>query len=173
MLMLQTERLILRQPTKADVQRLFDIYGDPQTNRYNPAGPYPDIQKAHATLQEWLEHWRKYAFGTLVITQIVKPEYVIGFGGASYYSYGNEQKLNLGYRFDTAFWGQGFATESGRAVLDHTFNDLNLPEVYGLVRPDNKPSIHVLEKLGMILVDTLDDVPGKPESLVYRKRKDE
>jgi hypothetical protein len=32
-------RLIYRQPQPEDVQRLFAIFGDPQTNLFNPAGP--------------------------------------------------------------------------------------------------------------------------------------
>lgn len=34
-----TERLILRPAAADDVASVFAIYGDPETNRYNPAGP--------------------------------------------------------------------------------------------------------------------------------------
>ncbi|HGY3899768.1 TPA: GNAT family N-acetyltransferase, partial [Klebsiella aerogenes] len=38
---LQSTRLYLRPVTKFDLDDLFRIYGDPATNTFNPAGPYP------------------------------------------------------------------------------------------------------------------------------------
>ncbi|RBB92607.1 GNAT family N-acetyltransferase, partial [Pseudomonas sp. MWU12-2115] len=40
---LEMERLLLRAVMEADVHALFDIYGDPATNLYNPNGPYPSL----------------------------------------------------------------------------------------------------------------------------------
>ena len=39
--------------------------------------------------------------------------------------------------------------------------------VLGLVRPDNLPSRRALERLGLALIDTLDDVAGEAPSLLY------
>ncbi|MCD8672342.1 GNAT family N-acetyltransferase, partial [Klebsiella pneumoniae] len=36
-------RLYLRRVNASDIDDLFRIYGDPATNTFNPAGPYPDI----------------------------------------------------------------------------------------------------------------------------------
>lgn len=46
----QSERLTLRPVTKSDVDDLFRIYGDPATDTFNPAGPYPN--QTHAR-QSW------------------------------------------------------------------------------------------------------------------------
>jgi RimJ/RimL family protein N-acetyltransferase len=53
----ETSRLSLRPVLASDVADLFRIYGDPATNTFNPAGPYPDIDYAKAVLIRWLDHW--------------------------------------------------------------------------------------------------------------------
>jgi [ribosomal protein S5]-alanine N-acetyltransferase len=169
--MLQTDRLLLRPPTEDDVQSLFDIYGDLRTNAHNPHGPYPDMDTARSVLSTWAEHWKRYGFGPWAISTLQTSPKVIGYGGISFRKYLNHDKLNLGYRFGVESWGKGYATEFGKAALRHIFEELQPPEVFALVRPANAPSIRVLEKLGMVLIGNLNDVPGKPPSLIYRADK--
>ena len=163
-------RLRLRRPASDDADILFAIYGDPRTNQTNPAGPFPDLEKAEAVLASWMAHWAEHGFGVWAIVRAEAPDQVIGFGGLSLRLYGEVEKLNLGYRFAVEAWGQGYATELGRAALDHAFKALRRDEVFGLVRPANTASIHVLEKLGMTRVGELDDVPGEAKSFVYAIR---
>ncbi|WP_239685789.1 GNAT family N-acetyltransferase, partial [Enterobacter roggenkampii] len=47
---LHPTRLYLRPVTESDLDDLFRIYGDPATNTFNPAGPYPDIKHAKNVL---------------------------------------------------------------------------------------------------------------------------
>ncbi|WP_228417814.1 GNAT family N-acetyltransferase [Chryseobacterium oranimense] len=116
------------------------------------------------------EHWDQHHFGAWTI--IAKEnESIIGFGGLSYKKYGEDEKLNLGYRFAVEAWGKGYATEFTKKAVDFGFNHLDKEEIFGLVRPDNIASVKVLEKAGMTQIGTLNDVPGQPESLVYRIQK--
>lgn len=163
-----TDRLLLRPPVEGDAHSLYAIYGDPLTNRYNPAGPYPDLDKARSVLADWIGHWRRHGFGQWAICRRDDPSDVIGYGGIGFRMYVDEEKLNLGYRFGVGAWGRGYATELGRMGLDHAFRELRQPEVFAIVRPANRPSIRVLEKLGMKLAGDLDDVPGEPPSLLFR-----
>jgi len=168
-----TSRLILRQPTENDVASLFAIYGDPATNRYNPAGPLADRQQAKSTLDRWLQHWDDHEFGQWAITPQDSPDCVIGFGGITLYEYNEVKRISLGYRFAVSAWGKGYATELARAALAYGFVDLDQPQVYALVRPAHQASINVLEKIGMQPFDELDDVPGQASSLVYRATRTE
>lgn len=79
-----------------------------------------------------------------------------------------ERRINLGYRFAVEAWGQGYATELARDALALAFENPNVPQVFGLVRPDHAASIRVLEKVGMQHFGLLDDVPGQAPSLVLR-----
>jgi RimJ/RimL family protein N-acetyltransferase len=57
--------------------------------------------------------------------------------------------IEIGYRYVRAAWGQGVATEAGRAVLDHGFRALGLDPIVAVARPENLASRRVLEKLGL------------------------
>lgn len=155
---------------KEDFKRFFEINHDPKTNIHNPSGPM-SFEKAENTFTRMLDHWEQYNFGSWAIVGKDTPENVIGFGGLSYRLYGEEEKLNLGYRFAPEAWGKGYATEFTRKAIDFGFNENGQKEIFGIVRPGNIASVKVLEKAGMILVGTLNDVPGQPESLVYRIQK--
>lgn len=161
-------RLIYRQPQPEDVQRLFAIFGDPQTNLFNPAGPMTCLADAQRLLNRWREHWAAQGNGWWAIALRDAPQQIIGFGGIAPLHYLTQQRINLGYRFAVEAWGQGYATELGRDALAQAFDTLDLPEVFGLVRPDHRMSIRVLEKIGMQRWGVLDDVPGEAPSVVFR-----
>ena len=57
--------------------------------------------------------------------------------------------IELGYRYVRATWGQGVATEAGRAVLEYGFRTLGFDPIVAVSRRENLASRHVLEKLGL------------------------
>lgn len=160
-------RLLLRPPRRADLARVYAIHADPATNRFNPSGPMRDPVQAESLLQGWMDDWARRGFGCWAVAEAERPEHVVGFGGLSMRYYGAVERVNLGYRFDTAAWGHGYATELARAALAAAFDELGLERVHALVRPRHEASIRVLEKIGMRRAGTLDDVPGQPHSLVW------
>ncbi|WP_110949612.1 GNAT family N-acetyltransferase [Pseudomonas bohemica] len=168
-----TKRLILRAPTPDDLDSLFAIYGDPATHQFNPSGPLSRIEQAQSLLQGWLDHWQREGYGQWTITTRERPDQVIGFGGVDARRYLDVLRLNLGYRFGVQAWGQGYATELSQAALAFAFTELQVAEVFAVVRPQHHASIRVLEKAGMHRIDTLSDVPGQTPSLVYRSSRDE
>lgn len=163
-----TSRLVYRQPLPSDVQRLFAIFGDPQTNLFNPSGPMLSLSAAQRLLDHWIAQWAAHGYGWWTIAHRQAPEHIIGFGGIAPLNYLTQSRINLGYRFAVEAWGQGYATELARDALALAFDTLGLPEVFGLVRPDHAASIRVLEKVGMQPFGVLDDVPGKAPSRVMR-----
>jgi RimJ/RimL family protein N-acetyltransferase len=163
-----TARLILRPPCPDDLADLFAIYGDPDTNRFNPAGPLTDISQAASMLEEWIGHWQEKGFGVWAIATREAPESIIGFGGLSMRMYLDEALLNLGYRFAVSAWGKGYATELSVESLDYGFVERGVEQIFAVVRPAHQASIRVLEKIGMQRIGSLDDVPGQAPSLVYQ-----
>jgi len=161
-------RLSYRQPTTADLPRLFAIYSDPRTQVFNPAGAFTDPGQAEQLLSTWLAHWAAHGFGWWAVAEQGAPAQVIGFGGVAWHSYLGEQRLNLGYRFAVEAWGRGYATELAQAALRHALGPLSFPQVWAFVRPDNAASIKVLENLGMQPCGVLDDVPRQPPSRLFR-----
>lgn len=62
--------------------------------------------------------------------------------------------VELGWRFDPAYWGQGFATEAARAAFDYARRTLHLTEVISIVHTDNAPSARLALRMGMKLWET-------------------
>jgi ribosomal-protein-alanine N-acetyltransferase len=58
-------------------------------------------------------------------------------------------EVEIDFLLGRPFWGQGFASEAGRASLNYGFEQLSLNQIVGIVHPKNIASQRVLEKLGM------------------------
>ena len=163
--MIHSERLVYDKPQEKDFQRYFEIHSDPQTNLFNPAGPLT-LENARPRFENFKNHWSDHDFGSWIISE-KNTGRVAGFGGLSYRMYGDEMKVNLGYRFDKDFWAKGYATEMSRFAINFGFHILNFDQIYAIVRPMHAASIRILEKCNMKLSGTLDDVAGQEESLIY------
>lgn len=90
------------------------------------------------------------------------PDGVPGAGGTE-----------VGWRLARAAWGQGYATEAGRAALDVAFDDVGLSEVWSLTATVNAPSIAVMRRLGLSYVraashPALDPTSWLSEHVFYR-----
>ena len=166
---LTTARLILRRPGRTDTAAYFAIYGDPATNRFNPAGPVPDLSHAEADMTGKLAGWDANGFGTWAVCLQAQPDRVIGFGGLAHKLYGQTERVNLGYRFAPSAWGCGYATELAAQALE-TARQLRLDQVWGTVRENHLASRRVLEKVGMVRHSRVPDPRGVPASLWYVTR---
>ena len=54
----------------------------------------------------------------------------------------------LGYWLGVEYWGQGFATEAARAVIDFTFEEFDIEHLMSGARVANPTSRNILEKCG-------------------------
>ncbi len=57
--------------------------------------------------------------------------------------------VEVGWRLDKNYWGRGYATEAARAAMEDGFQRVGLEEIVSFTSPLNKPSLGVMEKLGM------------------------
>ncbi len=64
--------------------------------------------------------------------------------------------VEVGWRLARRAWGQGYATEAGRAALDFGFGQVGLTEIVSLTSVGNERSRAVMERLGMTR-DPADD----------------
>ena len=61
---------------------------------------------------------------------------------------GNDWEADIGYELSPDFWGQGYATESARAMVNFGFHELRLHRISSWCIADNTASVRVLERLG-------------------------
>lgn len=148
MIILTTERLILRHFHLMDENAMMNIFGDAEVMRF---GDGPQTREWVASwlqtcLQRYFDTW---GFGPYAVVR-QRDASVIGYCGLFYFPEVNGQpEVEVGYRLARSAWGQGFATEAVRAVRDYAFHTLSLHRLIAIIDPSNTASIRVAEKVGM------------------------
>lgn len=144
---LTTSRLILRPLVAGDAPDVQRLAGDPEVARSTADLPHPfdrEVADAWLATQAALrEEGRLFAFG---IEEVAAPGRLIGAIGLTVEP--EQRRAELGYWLGRASWGQGLATEAGRAVLVFAFEDLALARVFASHLGSNERSGRVLRKLG-------------------------
>lgn len=140
---LETERLILRRFTEADMEALFLILKDEEANRFLPWFPVKDLEETKKFYEErYAAEYRKpqaYAYAVC----LKSGGYPIGYVKADM-----GEAHDFGYGLRREFWHRGIAAEAGRAVLEQVKKD-GLPYVTATHDRNNPRSGRVMEKLGM------------------------
>ena len=145
---LRTERLLLRQWRDEDLEPFAALNADPETMRFFPAPPSREqsdalAERARRQIEE--EGWGLWA------VEVVDGPSFVGFVGLARPSFEEHftPAVEVGWRLVREHWGNGYATEAGRAALAHGFEELNLAEVVSFTSRLNEPSWRVMERLGM------------------------
>lgn len=141
---LETDRLILRPPEERDVPTIVALIGDYDVAKNLSSVPHP---YSEADARFWLgKQPGNLAAGTDYSFSVVRREddAHIGTVGLHRREEGNE----FGYWFGKPYWGNGYATEAARRIVEFAFFELQLPRVWAGWYHDNPASGHVLEKVG-------------------------
>lgn len=147
----------LARPAITDLDDVHEIHADPETNRFNPAGPSTDLATTRQMLAGWLADWREHGVGYWMVRLPGAPQ-VIGVAGLRQTELDGETVRNLYYRFRPSAWGHGYALEAARAAI--AGNEAGGPPVVALIRPGNRPSRRVAERAGLRLHATIHHLGG-------------
>lgn len=150
---LHTARLRLRAFGDADADALFALHSNAYVLRYWDTPPWGDLQRA----EQFISACREIAeagTGTRLAAERVSDGAFIGWCGLTRWN-PHFRSASLGYCFNDAVWGNGYATESARALLRWAFDTLELNRVQAEVDTRNAASARVLEKLGFVREGTL------------------
>jgi RimJ/RimL family protein N-acetyltransferase len=143
---LETDRLIVRKFTEADLDALYRLDSDPDVMKYISNGIPRTYEQTERSINNILQYYDSHDYGIWAI--IYKPENkFIGWAGLK--DLDNTDKIEIGYRFFKDYWGKGIATEASMAIRDYGFNVLGLKRIVGITNPENKGSIRVFEKIGL------------------------
>jgi len=143
---LESARLRLRLYRPEDACDLEKILGDPETMSYYPS-PFTRVQ-VDAWIADQLERYERDGFGLWAITLKLTGEFLGNCGPAVRVVDGHAE-TELGWHVNRAHWNRGIATEAATVCRDHCFGGLGIDRLISLVRPVNKPSGRVAEKIGM------------------------
>jgi RimJ/RimL family protein N-acetyltransferase len=148
MLVLESERLMLRHFEPEDLDPLAALYGDPEIRRYYPDG----VRTLEETREEieWFRNGHPDRPELGLWATIHKPTArLVGRCGLLPWTLDGKDEVEVAYLIDKKLWGQGLATEAAATIARHAHERLGLSRLVCLILPGNAPSRRVAEKIGM------------------------
>jgi len=137
---LETERLVLRRPTLADVKAIARLANDRRIAENTRRLPHPYSQD-HA-----VDFVRAIANDKPETVFLIEHHHVpIGMAGIDWREPATPE---LGYWLGVEYWGRGFGTEAVRAVIDFIFEAFDVEQLISGARVANPASRNILEKCG-------------------------
>lgn len=148
---IETERLLLRVPTDADIAPLAAFIEDPDFSRYIPKSKVvrTPMERAERLIGIYRRRWEEEPLNAMGWSTIRKSDArFIGICGVEGVPETADGEID--YRLGPPFWGQGYATEAARAVVRFSFEQTTWDRVVAAVVPANAPSVRVIEHLGFV-----------------------
>lgn len=145
---LHTERLILRPPERSDADTFQRLAGRKEIAE-NTFVPHPyEEGMAQEFIQSSRSGWEE---GDQAVFAITRKEDRTLVGSIGLKEIDREHKrAEMGFWIAVQHWGNGFASEAGRAVVSFAFGPLELNKVYAGHFDTNPASGRVLQKIGMM-----------------------
>jgi RimJ/RimL family protein N-acetyltransferase len=144
-----TERLIIRPLLIADLDAVLSITGLPETYSYIPEDPMNEL-----AARNMIEHGQNNS--TLndlppdIAVLLLETNELVGLLSFNTIS-SRFHTVEIGWIFHPAYRGKGYASEAAHALMDYGFRVLKLHRVIATCDPHNRPSVRIMEKLGMRL----------------------
>ena len=140
---IRTERLLIKTPEIDDKFELTQLINDKDVIKWLSEIPFP-YTLSHA--EEFIERSRERVLKQESYNfMIFQDKKMIGGIGLSEF---NNKSCQVGYWLGKQYWGNGFATEALKSILDFGFDQLNLEKIYAAYKIGNEGSIRVLAKCG-------------------------
>ena len=153
---LTTERLVLRPVTPQDHAVLLAHWILPDVRRFLFDGEALSAAEVTETIEESARDFNEGGYGIWIIQEEHRTA-LIGTTGLRPL---DDLGLEIFYSLTPGSWGNGYATEAARAVMEHALVYLGLPEVLAEVDEGNAASVAVVSRLGMTRVAVVPGVLG-------------
>lgn len=156
LMILETERLILRPWKESDAESLFKYAKDPEVG---PIAGWP----SHKSIEESLDVIRNVLCGPecYAICEKGKDEAVgaieLMLAGKTELT-DREDECELGYWLGKPFWGRGYMPEAASEMIRHGFEDLNMTTIWCGYYDGNTKSKRVQERVGFVFHHTCNEV---------------
>ena len=167
-MILETERLIIREYTPGDFDALYEILSDAQTMKYYPK-PY-DENGVRRWINWCIDSYRQYGFGLWAL-ELKETGTFIGDCGISMQNIDGEILPEIGYHVHKKYWRQGYAKEACATVKDWFFKNTEHDSVYSYMNQENVASYATAVANGMKRIKAYED--GEEALFVYRITRDE
>jgi ribosomal-protein-alanine N-acetyltransferase len=146
-IILQTERLNLREITEPDAPFILELLTDPSFLQNIGDRGVSDLDSALNYIRTSPgDSYARNGYGLWLVE--LKDSHV-PVGTCGLIRRDTLPAADIGYAFLPRYWGRGYAVEACAAVRDHALRTLAMPQLLAIVSPDNQASIKVLERIGL------------------------
>ena len=147
MIVLETERLILRRLTPDDAPFILTLLNEPSFLRYIGDKNVRNLDEArNYILTGPVASYEKHGFG-LYLVELRESQTPIGLCGVI-----RREELpapDIGFALLPDFWNKGLAFEAATAVLQYAHEQLKITRILAITSLDNEASINLLQRLGL------------------------
>jgi len=147
---LESERLQLIEISWKDLENIHHLHTIAEVDEFNTLGIPKNIEETKDVIRPIIDD-QTLPVRRLYMWKIVEKSSgrFLGVCGLTL----SRDKFRLGeiyYKLRPLFWGKGYATEVAQALIKAGFEDFDCHKIEAGVATENKASIRVLEKVGMI-----------------------
>ncbi|MPM39321.1 hypothetical protein SDC9_85954 [bioreactor metagenome] len=137
-MMLRTKRLLIRSFRKNDQEDLYAYLSDPEVVRFEP---YQPLQRSEIqTVIEQRINDRRFLAVALSSNKLI---------GNLYVAMTEPDVYEIGYVFNRAYWGQGYARESLICLIEYLFHNQKAQRIIASCDQENERSWRLLESCGL------------------------
>jgi ribosomal-protein-alanine N-acetyltransferase len=154
-LILETDRLILRELKASDAEAFFAMDSNPIVHQYLWNKPVQKIEETIEIIEFVRKQYKDNGIGRFALISKINNEFM-GWAGLKYNSEEVNNKTNfydIGYRLDEKFWGKGYASEASIAWTKYAFETMNIKTLEAAAHTENIASNRILQKIGMQMTE--------------------
>jgi RimJ/RimL family protein N-acetyltransferase len=144
--MLETDRLIHRELTHEDLEKLIELRSEDDVIKYLGGRKLQNPEAITKRLDFYIGCYERYGFGMNAMIWKETGE-MIGWSGLQ--PLDGTSEIEVGYGMIKEFWKRGIGFETANAWLNYGFNQANLDRIVAVASPENTGSWRIMEKLGM------------------------
>ena len=145
-MIIETERLRIREYTMEDFDGLYAIIADGETMKYYPK-PY-DAAGTRRWINWCIDSYRENGFGLWAL-ECKDTGVFIGDCGISMQNIDGKSLPEIGYHINKDYWRRGYAKEACAAVKDWFFQNTDYDCVYSYMNRENVASVATAASNGM------------------------
>jgi len=158
-ILLETDRLIIRGFEDKDFESLVSLMTDADTMKYTGF----KVPQSKERIKELLSKWQQEGQQPLGVWA-VESKYTKVFIGWVMLKPTTTEVPELGYMIIKNQWGNGFATEVGAAILKYAAHERHLSKIVAVSSSENIASMRILEKIGM---KRRNEKPREDKGILY------
>ncbi|WP_055668592.1 GNAT family N-acetyltransferase [Desnuesiella massiliensis] len=144
---IKTERLNLREIKQEDAESIYKILSNPEVIKYDTFDLFTNIKQAEDIIK-WFNDEFKQKRAIFWGISLKNESEIIGFCKCEIEI--PKVRADLGYDLRHEYWNMGIMTETLSAVIEFTFQTLDINRIEATVSTENNSSIRVLEKSGFV-----------------------